>query len=97
MPGHKYSGLLVKDILRTKKANVTTDLYTLLDRLRRAKIHYRIRDDRLGAVSIDAVVPGERWEIDLLEDGSIDIEVFKSDGSIHGVQKLEDLFQRFSD
>ncbi len=79
------------------KTKTTADLYALLDRLRRAKIHYRIRDDREGAVSIDVAVPGERWEIDLLEDGTLEIEIFTSDGTIHGERKLDDLFRRFSD
>lgn len=33
------------------------------------------RDD---AISIVANLPGEKWEIDVCEDGSIDFEVFKS-------------------
>jgi len=80
-----------------KSTTPSTNLYDLLDRLRRAKIHHRIRDDREDAVSIDVVVPGERWEIDLLADGTVDIEVFRSDGAIQGEAKLNELFQRFSD
>jgi hypothetical protein len=79
------------------KTTATASLYDLLDRLRRAKIHYRIRDDREGAVSVDVAVPGERWEIDLLADGTLEIEVFHSEGSIHGEPKLNELFQRFGD
>lgn len=76
----------------------TTDtLYALLDRLRQARIHYRVRDDREGAVSIDVTVPGERWEIDVLADGTVEIEIFTSDGTIHDAGKLEELFSRFSD
>jgi hypothetical protein len=79
--------------MKTKEAS----LYTLLERLRAAEIHYRMRDDREGAVSNDVAVPGERWEIDLLGDGTIEIEVFRSDGTIHDGGKLEDLFQRFAE
>lgn len=75
----------------------TENLYSLRDHLRREKIHYRVRDDREGAVSVDVTVPGERWEIDMLADGSVEIEVFKSDGAIHDDSKLKDLFRRFSD
>ena len=75
----------------------TDNLYTLLDRLRQARIHYRMREDREGAVSIDVTVPGERWEIDVLADGSVEVEVFKSDGTIHDETKLTDLFARFTD
>ena len=76
----------------------TTDtLYSLLDRLQRASIHTAVRHDREGAVSIDATVPGERWEIDVLADGTIEVEVFKSDGTIFDESKLNELFERFAD
>lgn len=75
----------------------TDSLYALLERLRRAKIHYRMRDDREGAVSIDVTVPGERWEVDVLADGTVEVEVFKSDGTIFDETKLNELFGRFSD
>ncbi len=75
----------------------TQNLYDLLDRLREAKIHYHVRDDRRGAVSIDVAVPGQRWEIDVLADGSVEVEVFTSDGSIFDRSKLDELFQQHSD
>jgi hypothetical protein len=73
-----------------------TTLDSLLERLRAARIQYRLRNDREGAVSVDIAVPGERWEIDLLGDGTVEIEVFKSDGTIHDGAKLEELWRRFS-
>jgi len=42
-------------------------------------------------------VPGERWEIEFMEDGSLEIEKFKSDGKIQGVEALQELFDRHSD
>jgi hypothetical protein len=42
-------------------------------------------------------VPGERWEIEYLEDGTIEIEIFRSDGELKGPEALNDLFSRFSD
>ena len=74
----------------------TITLDSLLERLRAAGIHYRLRDDRESAVSVDIAVPGERWEIDLLGDGTVEIEVFKSYGTIHDGAKLEELWQRFT-
>ncbi len=75
----------------------TDNLYLLLNRLRRAKIHHVVRHDREGAVTIGIAIPGERWELDILEDGTVEIEVFQSDGTIHGESKLRELFTRFSD
>jgi hypothetical protein len=42
-------------------------------------------------------VPGERWEIELLETGELEIEIFRSGGEIRDAQALDDLFARFSD
>lgn len=77
--------------------NAFDKLSHLLARLQSARIYHQLRDTRDGAVSVDVAVPGERWEIDFLEDGSIEIEVFRSDGSIHGEAKLRELFSEFSD
>lgn len=75
----------------------STTLSCLLARLREAKIHHQLRDTREGAVSVDVAVPGERWEIDFLEDGSVEVEVFRSDGTIHDDSALDHLFAAYSD
>ena len=54
--------------------------YTLLQQLERARIHYsltRVRDD---TVMIQAVVPGRRYEIEVFSDGSIEVEIFGTNG-----------------
>ncbi len=75
----------------------TDRLTQILDQLRAAGIHTTLRHDREGAISIDATVPGERWEIDLLDNGEVEVEVFRSDGTIFGESKLAELLERFSD
>ncbi|MGH7201912.1 MAG: hypothetical protein ACREJB_15000 [Planctomycetaceae bacterium] len=72
-------------------------LSQLLVRLQEAKIHHTMRDTRNNAISIDVAVPGQRWEIDVLEDGSVEVETFQSNGTIHDESKLEELFDQFSD
>ena len=55
----------------------------LLDFLRRlsdARIPYTLRHSRDDAVMVEVAVPGERWEIDFLEDGDVDVEVFRGGG-----------------
>ena len=42
-------------------------------------------------------VPGERWEIEFLADGSIEVERFISDGGIYGEEALNELFANYSD
>ncbi len=46
---------------------------------------------------VEIAVPGERWEVEFLEDGSVDVERFLSDGTIAGAAAIRDLFERFSD
>jgi hypothetical protein len=65
--------------------------------LESAKIFHRIDNYREDAISIRAVVPGQRWEIDVLEDGSVVFEVFKSDGTLYDELVLEDMIKDFSD
>ncbi|MGE0713188.1 MAG: hypothetical protein AB7N76_35430 [Planctomycetota bacterium] len=71
-------------------------LLETLRKLSEAGIHYTLSAHRIDAVSILIAVPGERWEVDFLADGSIDVEVFRSDGAIHGRELLADLFARHS-
>ena len=54
----------------------------------------RYRDD---AVSIHAVVPGERWEIDVLDDGTVDFERFVSDGEVRDAEALKASISRFAE
>jgi hypothetical protein len=42
-------------------------------------------------------VPGQHWEVEFFEDGSIEIEVLESDGEIYDEKKLNELFDKFSD
>lgn len=81
-----------------KATSAPTELSQLLARLRAAGLYYTLRDTREDAVvSVDVSVPGARWEIDFLSDGTIDVEIFRSDGAIHDECKLEELFQQFTD
>jgi hypothetical protein len=73
------------------------DLFTLLRKLEDASIYYGLSATRPGAVRVDISVPGERWEVEFLDDGGVWVEIFRSSGSIEGQERLTDLFQRFSD
>src|SRR5436190_947768 len=61
-------------------------------RLDKARIRYWLQNSREGALSVLAHAPGEYWEIDFLEDGTVDVERFRSDGRIHDETMLEELF-----
>ena len=46
---------------------------------------------------IDAHVPGRRYEIEVFADESIEVEVFKSDGTIGGQELIDDLLANFAE
>ena len=72
-------------------------VYDIIQRLKEADIYFEIKAHREDFIMLEACVPGERWEIEISPKGYVEIEVFKSDGTIYGRSKLEDLFTRFSD
>ena len=49
------------------------------------------------SIMIETILAGERWEIEFMSDGTIEIEKFKSDGKIFDERELEVLFREFSD
>ncbi|NJK52609.1 MAG: hypothetical protein HC772_00290 [Leptolyngbyaceae cyanobacterium CRU_2_3] len=58
---------------------------------------YSLAHHRDEAVMVAIAVPGERWEIEFLGDGSVDVEKFVSHGDIAGEEALTELFDRFSE
>ncbi len=72
-------------------------LLQFLNRLEQEKIHYTLSHHRENAIMITVSVPGERWEIEFLEDGSVEVEQFTSDGEIYDENLLDDLLVRFSE
>jgi len=46
---------------------------------------------------IEVAVPGQRWEIEFMEDGTVEIEKFISYGEIYSDEELEILFTKFSE
>ena len=63
-------------------------LMEIIRALKTAQIHYRVDQNRYDGISIEATVPDERWEIDVLEDGEVDFERFISDGGVKGEEVM---------
>lgn len=40
---------------------------------------------------VEVVIPGERWEVEFFDDREPEIEIFCSDGTIFGPEKLQEL------
>jgi hypothetical protein len=72
-------------------------LLGFLRRLEDAKIHYEVASHRYDAVSVLVTVPGQRWEVDFLADGDIEVERFVSDGQIDDESALQELFDKFAE
>jgi hypothetical protein len=72
-------------------------LLSLLDRLNKAKIPYQMRHSRDDAIMIVAFAPGQYWEIEVMQDGDVEIERYRSDGHIDDESVLQQLFDLWSD
>lgn len=46
---------------------------------------------------VEVTLPGERWEVEFFENRDPEIEVFVSDGTIHGPEKLAELREKAKD
>ena len=77
--------------------NIFNTLTQFLDQLDDAKIHYTLARYREDTIMVQVTVPGERWEIEFLTDGSVEVEKFISDGSIYGQESLNELITMFAE
>ena len=72
-------------------------LTRLLSQLEQKHISYALAHNREESIMVLVSAPGERWEIEVLSDGGIEIEKFVSNGEIFGSESLEELFARYED
>ena len=72
-------------------------LTRFLKQLEQDKIHYTLASHRDDAIMVQVAVPGERWEIEFLGDGTVEIERFISSGEIWGEEALHGLLTRYAD
>ena len=79
------------------KANGFDRLILFLQNLEKQTIDYSLAHHRDEAVMVIVAVPGERWEIEFLSDGSVEVEKFVSNGEIAGEEALSELFDRYSE
>lgn len=76
--------------------NAYDKLMVFLSDLEKRGIGYTLAHNRDEAVMVIAAAPGERWEIEFLKDGSVEVERFISGGQICGEEVLSELFARYS-
>lgn len=73
------------------------ELISFLNKLEDGSIFYKLDKVRDEAIMVEIAVPGQRWEVEFLDDGTIVVEKFISDGDIYDVKEIETLFKDFSD
>ena len=71
-------------------------LLDFLAKLDERKIYYRLSKIR-DSILVEIVVPGQRWEVEFMADGDIEVEKFLSDGTIWDCTEMESLLKDFSD
>lgn len=76
----------------------TQELNDFLNELDERKLYYRVGKVRREAIMVEVAVPGQRWEIEFMDDGSIEIEKFISAGGVlYDESELKNLFENDSE
>lgn len=73
------------------------ELIHLLNKLEDSNIFYKLNKVRDDAIMVEVAVPGQRLEVEFMEDGTVEIEKFISDGDFYDIKEIETLFKDFSD
>jgi hypothetical protein len=71
-------------------------LLELLSQLETREIAYTLGHYRPEAVMVTLALPGERWEVEFLADGSVDVERFVSTGELGSDEALRDLLAAYA-
>ena len=69
-------------------------IHEFIRELNASGTHYTVTSVRDGAVMVEVTLPGERWEVEFFDDQDPEVEVFLSDGTIHGPEKLGELGEK---
>ncbi|HUA64334.1 MAG TPA: hypothetical protein VME24_00700 [Alphaproteobacteria bacterium] len=75
----------------------THPLYQIIARLDAAKIYFTLDRTRDETVMVLAQVPGRSYEIEVFENGQVEVEVYESDGEIGGPELVDELLRDSSD
>jgi hypothetical protein len=73
------------------------NLLRFLAALGSASLHYDLTSVRADAVMVRVAVPGQRWEVEFLRDGSVEVEKFISDGTMFDQAELTKLLAEFGE
>ncbi|MED3791351.1 hypothetical protein P4571_02680 [Niallia alba] len=68
-----------------------------LNALEKNNIYYKLTKTRVESIMVEVAVPGQRWEIEFMDDDTIEVEKFILDNTMYDEKELEILFRDFSD
>lgn len=74
-----------------------SNLLEFLNKLEEKNIYYQLNKIRDKAIMVEVVVPGQRWEVEFLDDRTVDVEKFISDKDFYDESELDVLFKAFND
>ena len=74
-------------------SSVFGELLGFINELDQRRGAYRLAVNREDAVTVEVAVPGERWEVEFLSSGEVEVERFKSSGDITGSSDFSDLWE----
>jgi hypothetical protein len=78
--------------------NMFQKLLDFLNRLDEAGLIYTLEHNRDDAILVNISRDNERWEVEFVGDGDVDVEVFYSEeGDLEGEEALERLFEDSDD
>lgn len=80
----------------TRTEGQVVSLFEFLHRLEEANASFRLGRIRHESILVEVYAPGEHWEVEFMEDGSLEIERFRSGGDIFDADALADLWELFS-
>jgi len=75
---------------------VYKNLLGFLGRLDQHHVPYDLASIRPEAIMVQFALPGERWEVEFLAGGDVEVECFRSDGQIADESVLDGLWQRLA-
>ena len=66
-------------------------LLDFLQKLEDNDIYYRLNKVR-DSMMVEIAIPGQRWEVEFMRDGEVQVEKFLTSGEILDERALEELF-----
>ena len=73
-----------------------TRLITFLEKLEESNIYFKLNKIR-DSILVEIAVPGARWEVEFMQEGTVEVEKFTGSGEMFDESELNNLFKEYSD